>query len=134
MVEGVVEVEAVTCCAGDAACPIAVASALERAPILTVTDDDDWDNGRELFIAILMKQMLCKQCYTARNGACSRSLLNLRHYLNRTWPPAVRGTRGSGVWDRDRHNIGIYHGMCTQRTQREIYKSERRFINRTGYL
>ena len=52
MVEGV---EAVTCCAGDAACPIAVASALERAPILTVTDDDDWNNGRELFIAILMK-------------------------------------------------------------------------------
>ena len=34
MVEGVVEVEAVTCCAGDTACPIAVASALERAPIL----------------------------------------------------------------------------------------------------
>ena len=62
MVEAVVEVEAVTCCAGDAACPIAVASALERAPILTVTDDDDWDNG-ELFIAILMKHMhfvLCK--------------------------------------------------------------------------
>ena len=57
MVEGVVEVEAVTCCAGDIACPIAVASALERAPILTVTDDDDWDNGGELFIAILTKQM-----------------------------------------------------------------------------
>ena len=78
MVEGVVEVEAVTCCAGDAACPIAVASALERAPILTVTDDDDWDIGGELFIAILMKQMhfmLCKQCHTARNDACSRSLL-----------------------------------------------------------
>ena len=54
MVEGI---EAVTCCAGDAACLIAVASALERAPILTVTDDDDWNNGRELFIAILMKQM-----------------------------------------------------------------------------
>ena len=30
MVEGVVEVEAVTCCAGDTACPIAVASALEQ--------------------------------------------------------------------------------------------------------
>ena len=73
-------VEAVTCCAGDAACPIAVASALERAQILTVTDDD-WDNGGQLFIAILMKQMhfvLCKQCHTARNGACSRSL---QHYF-----------------------------------------------------
>ena len=84
MVEGVVEVEAITCCAGDAACPIAVASALERAPILTVTNDDDWDNGGQLFIAILMKQMhfvLCKQCHTARNGACSRSLLLLHHYF-----------------------------------------------------
>ena len=89
MVEGVVEVEAITCCAGDAACPIAVASALERAPILTVTEDDDWNNGRELFIAILMKQIhfvLCKQCHsarshTARNGACSRSLLILQHYF-----------------------------------------------------
>ena len=59
MVEGVVEVEAVTCYAGDAACPIAVASALERAPILTVTDDDGWDNGGgELFITILMKYAL----------------------------------------------------------------------------
>ena len=56
MVEGVVEVEAVTCFAGDIASPIAVASALERAPILTVMDDD-WDNGGELFIAILTKQM-----------------------------------------------------------------------------
>ena len=76
MVEGVVEVEAVTCCARDAACPIAVASALERAPILTVMDDDGWNNGGELFIAIFMKQMhfvLCKQWHTARNGACSRS-------------------------------------------------------------
>ena len=76
VVEGVVEVEAVTCCAGDAACPIAVASALERAPILTVTDDDDWDNGGQLFIAILMKQMhfmLCKHCHTARNGTCSEA-------------------------------------------------------------
>ena len=96
MVEGVVEVEAVTCCAGDAACPIAVASALERAPILTVTDDDDWDNGGEMFIAILMKQthfVLCKQCHTARNGACSRNLLNLQHYfvyiVYRTRPLAV---------------------------------------------
>ena len=97
MVEGVVEVEAVACCAGDIACPIAVASALERAPILTVTDDDDWDNGGELFIAILTKQMhfvLCKQCHTARNSACSRSLLILQHYfvynVYRTRPPAVR--------------------------------------------
>ena len=56
MVEGVVEVEEVTCCAGDAVCPIAVASALERAPILTVTDDNDWDNGVELFIAILKER------------------------------------------------------------------------------
>ena len=100
MVEGVMEVEAVTCCAGDTACPIVVASALERAPILTVTDDDDWDNGGEMFIAILMKQMhfvLCKQCHTARNGACSRSLLILQHYfvyiVYRTRPSAVRGTR-----------------------------------------
>ena len=78
------EVEAVTCCAGDAACSSAVASALERAPILSVTDEDDWNNGRELFIAILMKQMhfmLCKQCHTARNGACSRSLLILQHFF-----------------------------------------------------
>ena len=78
------EVEAVTCCAGDAACPIAVASALDRAPILTVTDDDGWDNGGELFIAILMKQMhfvLCKQCHTARNDACSRSLLILTLFM-----------------------------------------------------
>ena len=36
---------AVTCCAGDAACPIAVAMALLRAPILTVTEEDDeWKN------------------------------------------------------------------------------------------
>ena len=60
MVEGAVEVEAVTCCAGDTACPIAVASALERAPILIVTDDDDWANGGQLFIAILMKK--CTSC------------------------------------------------------------------------
>ena len=52
MVEGVVEVEAVTCCAGDAACPIPEASALERSPILIVTDNGDWDNGGELFVAI----------------------------------------------------------------------------------
>ena len=81
MVEGVVEVEAVTCCARDAACPIAVASALERTPILTVTDDDDWDNGRELFIAILMKQMHFVLCHTARNGACSRSLFILQLFF-----------------------------------------------------
>ena len=123
MVDGVVEVEAVTCCAGDAACPIAVASALERAPILTVMDDDSWDNGGELFIAILMKQMnfvLCKQCHTARNSACSRSLFILQHYfvykVYRTRPPAVRGTRGSGAWDRDRHNIGTT--VCARREQK----------------
>ena len=127
MVEGVVEVEGVTCCAGDAACPIAVASALEMAPILTVTDDDDWDNRGELLVAILMKQIhfvLCKQCHTARNGACSRSLLILQYYfvynVYRTRPPAVCARREQkGRFINRKRDLLI---------EREIYKSEGRLI------
>ena len=110
MVEGVVEVEAVTCSAGDTACPIAVARALERAPILTVTDDDDWDNGRELLIAIWMKQMhfvLCKQC-CASSAIQQETAHAPEAYYNRK---------------------GVYKS-----NGRYIYKSEGRFINRKGDL
>ena len=58
---------AVTCCAGDAACPIAVAMVLLRAPILTVTEEDDeWENcGCELFVAISYKHTSNSCCATA---------------------------------------------------------------------
>ena len=69
---------AVTCCAGDAACPIAVAMALLRAPILTVTEEDDeWENcGCEVFVAI---------SYKHTSNSCCATPGCIRYTAHHTW-------------------------------------------------